>query len=47
VKSACLVPDGLPLQLEAIEWIRFAALVHAERIRKAGKKQKSPAFLIS
>jgi hypothetical protein len=32
VEGAGLVPDRLPLRLEAIERIRFTALVHAEEL---------------
>src|SRR6476619_4325799 len=50
VKSAGLVPDRLPLRLEAVEWIWFAALVHLE-IRKQESRKKIkiscvPVFLI-
>ena len=34
VKNLPLIPDGLPLRLDLIEWIRFAALAHEERIRQ-------------
>jgi hypothetical protein len=50
VKRARFVPGRLPLRLEAIERIRFAALVHAERIRNTGKQEGNknfPAFLFS
>ena len=50
MKGARFVPDGLPLRLEAIERIRFAALVHAERIRNTGNQEGNknfPAFLFS
>jgi XTP/dITP diphosphohydrolase len=47
VKGAGLVPNGLPFWFEMIEWVRFAALVHAERIRNTGKQEENRNFLRS
>src|ERR1043166_7020992 len=47
VKGPRFVPDGLPLRLEAIEWVRFATLVHRKRIRKTGKQEKNKNLLRS
>src|SRR5207302_4270058 len=47
VERTLLVPERLPLRLDPIEGIRFAALVHKERIRNTGKQEgnkKYPAF---
>ena len=41
VKQLPLLPDFLPLRLNLIEWIRFAAFVHAERIRNTGNQERN------
>ena len=48
VKCAGLIPDRLPLRLQAIERIRFAALIHSERIRNTEKQEgNKKSFLFS
>ena len=41
VEGTGLIPPCLPLRLDLIERIWFAALVHAERIRNTGKQERN------
>jgi hypothetical protein len=44
VEDAGLVPDRLPLRLEAIERIRFAALVHAVELDRISGIKRIEVF---